>query len=443
MKRIAGISIIFAAIVAAAMLLFLPRDLSHDRAEPEKDRTLELITILGTNPLEIWEMPGRWTVARGMPATDLTDEEKEKLSKLNALPYLQGSRTAPGKESVTINDQDRAFDGLNLFNSGHAAEAFAMNMDGTVLHTWRFDIDDVWPDVPHTLHSEFWRRAHWYPNGDVLAIYEGIGMIKIDKNSNLLWAYRHACHHQAAVTDDGTIYVLTRTARTIPQLNPDEPILEDAIDVVDPNGGFVKQCSVLKSLENSEYAFLLRNLKRRGDIFHTNSIFVFDGSLVDLSPLYKKGNVLVSILTLNTIGIIDFDNQKMVWAQPWHRDIGWIAQHDPTVLENGNILLFDNRGFNRKSRVVEFDPFKASIAWQYAGDAQNDFYSKTCGTSQRLPNGNTLITESDNGRALEVTADGQIVWEYFNPYRAGENGELIATLFELRRVDRNFFVWLD
>ena len=58
--------------------------------------------------------------------------------------------------------------------------------------------------------------------------------------------------------------------------------------------------------------------------------------------------------------------------------------------------------------------------------------------AQRLPNGNTLITESDGGRALEVTPDRRIVWEFFNPHRAGEQGEYIATLFELLRLPPDF-----
>jgi predicted Rdx family selenoprotein len=32
-----------------------------------------------------------------------------------------------------------------------------------------------------------------------------------------------------------------------------------------------------------------------------------------------------------------------------------------------------------------------------------------------LPNGNTLITESTIGRVFEITKNGTIVWEWFNP----------------------------
>ncbi|MHC4470632.1 MAG: arylsulfotransferase family protein [Planctomycetota bacterium] len=82
------------------------------------------------------------------------------------------------------------------------------------------------------------------------------------------------------------------------------------------------------------------------------------------------------------------------------------------------------------------------VVWSYQGDEAHPFYSMTCGTCQRLPNGNTLITESDSGRAFEVTRDKEIVWEYVSPYRSGANGELIATLFHVTRVKPDQLRWL-
>jgi hypothetical protein len=60
-----------------------------------------------------------------------------------------------------------------------------------------------------------------------------------------------------------------------------------------------------------------------------------------------------------------------------------------------------------------------------------------------LKNGNTLIVESDNGRAFEVTPEKEIVWEYNSIYRAGEKGKYVATLLDLVRIPklefRHFF----
>jgi hypothetical protein len=45
-----------------------------------------------------------------------------------------------------------------------------------------------------------------------------------------------------------------------------------------------------------------------------------------------------------------------------------------------------------------------------------NFYSPLISSAQRLPNGNTMITEGSNGRMLEVTIDHALVWEYISPY---------------------------
>ncbi len=118
--------------------------------------------------------------------------------------------------------------------------------------------------------------------------------------------------------------------------------------------------------------------------------------------------------------------------------MNWAAQHQPTLLANGNMLLFDNKGHFGMSKVVEFDPLTQEIRWFFGGDKINGFSSPICGSSQRLPNGNTLITETTSGRAFEVTEALDIVWTYYNPARAGDDNELIATLFEVVRIERDY-----
>jgi outer membrane protein assembly factor BamB len=87
------------------------------------------------------------------------------------------------------------------------------------------------------------------------------------------------------------------------------------------------------------------------------------------------------------------------------------------VLDDGNILVFDNRMGEGASRVIELDPIAGEIVWEYPRSATSDFYSRTRGTVQRFPNGNTLIGESNRGRVFEVTPEGEVVWEYRTPYR--------------------------
>jgi hypothetical protein len=101
-------------------------------------------------------------------------------------------------------------------------------------------------------------------------------------------------------------------------------------------------------------------------------------------------------------------------------------------------LLFDNLGADGQSRVLELEPLTLKTVWEYRGTRQDPFFSAECGTAHRLANGNTLIVESLNGRAFEVTPDKRIVWELYNPHRAGKNKELIATLFDVVRLPPDF-----
>jgi hypothetical protein len=93
-------------------------------------------------------------------------------------------------------------------------------------------------------------------------------------------------------------------------------------------------------------------------------------------------------------------------------------------LANGNILILDN-GVHRLddplpfSRVIEVNPASNEIVWTYQDNPVSNFFTPRMGNAQRLPNGNTLINEASFGRFFEVTAQGETVWEYVNPYFGG------------------------
>jgi len=76
----------------------------------------------------------------------------------------------------------------------------------------------------------------------------------------------------------------------------------------------------------------------------------------------------------------------------------------------GNILIFDNGGRKRKSSVaLEINPITKEVVWAYENGFE--FYSRAGASLQRLPNGNTFISEDVRGRVFEVTPDKKIVWE--------------------------------
>jgi hypothetical protein len=122
----------------------------------------------------------------------------------------------------------------------------------------------------------------------------------------------------------------------------------------------------------------------------------------------------------------------------------------------GNIMVFDNGGNSgygpptdfapdgisvmRRdySRVVEFYPVTKEIVWEYTPNSSRSgkpepihghkLYSVNVSSAQRLPNGNTLITEGAQGRIIEITKDYEIVWEYMNPYLWDSDMPMTRTL---------------
>lgn len=382
--------------------------------------------------------PGEWLpfVPRGDAV--LSAEDREMLASIGYSPAAATRQTGSG---VTYIDESRAQPGLNLYISGHAPEAILMDMHGNVRHKWQADFTTLWPGyeppsyVRITGH-QYWRRVHPFPNGDLLALHEGIGLVKLDRNSNVLWKRRDNFHHDFAVTEDGLIYALNRTMKPIDAPPGGEPFLmEPILSVLDAEGNELRRVSLLRCFENSMYAPMLARLASSGDLFHENTIQVFDGSLAARSPLFGRGNVLISIWTLDALAILDIERETVLWTVSGM----WRRQHESTLLPNGNMIVFDNRGNAGKSRVFEFDPFTHEILWSYAPDRAEDFHSEWCGGLQRLPNGNTLITETNNGRAFEVDTDGSIVWEFINPHQSQSHGvTMIASLWKVLRLPEDY-----
>ena len=203
--------------------------------------------------------------------------------KWRALPYLQGYRPAEDRPLVVERDPAAVSPGLNLVLSGHAAEAALLDREGRNLHRWRYPLRRLWPDLasdPRMAKLEYWRRVWLFPNGDLLAIYEGLGIVKLDARSNVLWSRRGGFHHDLQVLPDGRIWVLDRKGR--------EGILEDFVTVLDPRGRVVRRISLLRAFERSRFAPLLGRMEKAGDVFHTNTLEVLDGR----GPIRRSGRAM-------------------------------------------------------------------------------------------------------------------------------------------------------
>lgn len=172
---------------------------------------------------------------------------------------------------------------------------------------------------------------------------------------------------------------------------------------------------------------------------------------------FAPENVIISSRQASFIAIIARDGH-VVWRMgpdfretPQLKRIGqMIGQHHAHLIPKGlpgagNLMVFDNGGSSgygfdtpiasggqgglarATSRVLEIDPVKMETVWSYTAST---FFSTNISGAQRLPNGNTLITEGAGSRLFEVTGDRKIVWEFMN---AGADGAL-GTVYRGYRV---------
>jgi hypothetical protein len=369
----------------------------------------------------------------------------------------QTAATGTAGEAVRLDKPGKTWDGFTLLTSTRGSRAKLIDMRGRVVHHWELPFRKAFPDAPHVAKplpedQIHWFRCHLFPSGGLLAIYHaegdtpyGYGLVKLDKDSRLLWSYAGNVHHDVDVGADGTIYTLgqklalepPRGLETLPS-----PLIAESVLVLSPEGKEREEIPILEAFRDSPYANLLlaaldfpsekvrapddfkdttvganriqvrrRPLTRpallRGDVVHVNSVRVISPKLAPKFPLFRPGQLLISLRSPNVIAILDIPSRRIVWAA---RGV-WQAQHDAEFLANGHLLIYDNLGSTNGTRVIEYDPVTQALPWVYSNENSTPHKAAMRGMEQRLPNGNTLIVNPESRSIVEVTPGKEPVWE--------------------------------
>lgn len=405
--------------VLCCLLLILPacepREKSPPKAPPAQSRFQEF-------------RPLREDLADPLP----TAAEAQELASLG---YLSGYRKATQEGGVRILNKAKMAPGLTLFTSGHAPEALLIDADGTVVHSWRKEFSEIFPEVrpsddaPAVERTTYWRFAEALPDGALLAIFEGLALVKLAPDSSVIWARLNHAHHDLEVASDGSIVVLTREVAT----GQAGPYLDEHIVTLSAEGEERARISIVDALEGSPLRReILGSQPLRGDALHTNSIQVIPADTRELPEGVQAGDYLISMRHTHSLVIISKRTHKAVWT--FKDDFRF--QHFARI-EAGSqkLMLFDNLGKKSRSRVLEYRFPTMQLMRTFEGpDPLLPFFTEFCGLAQPLDNGNILIAESEAGRLLEITPENTVVWEYLSPFRAGERLELVAILAHAARV---------
>jgi Arylsulfotransferase (ASST) len=381
---------------------------------------------------------------------------------------------------TTLYQPAKAYNCFVLFGAPDG-KTHLIDMNGTEVHRWEktgFPSEMLDPQVTDGKlgHIAVQLENGKSPYGDIFANHT-IG--ELDWEGKTVWEWGSQApggvarqnHDRDHLPNGDTIIVATQD-RVVAGVGA-YPIADQKLEEIAPSGAIVWSWSVGDHLDQfgipPEGRDLLRKIYAKGG---KGMGFL---TINDMQPLgrnkwfeggdarFNPDNIMIDSREASFVAIIEKKTGNIVWRlgpdyRTEHSTTGGTAsvssdlrpvlssevprpvdqtsgQHDAHIIPEGlpgagDLLVFDNEGSSgfppthlsvlQGSRVLEIDPIKKEIVWQYSAEASDrpiwSFFSSFISSARRLPNGNTLIDEGMNGRMFQVTPKGEIVWEYVNPY---------------------------
>ncbi|HJM84289.1 MAG TPA: aryl-sulfate sulfotransferase [Candidatus Marinimicrobia bacterium] len=310
------------------------------------------------------------------------------------------------QDGVTIMD----FESLN-FSGG-------LDMEGKLI--WFADKENF---------EERFVFTQFLKNGNMVGFGPGKGY-EIDLDGHIVFETPpniNSVHHHITKTSNNTYFLISATVENqyCPEecndLLPDEiPWQGDIFREVNQDGTEIWSWNTFDYYDlttdyNPYYVEIYNDIYGvlKMDWTHSNSVFFDENS----------NSVFVSIRNLSRITKIDYASKNLIWNMGetdfmneiyFNQDLNFSQQHSVQVLDNGNLLFFDNHRYltPELSRCVEVSydesDYSAEIVWEYV--LPEEMFTGSRGECDRLENGNTLITAGRTGHTLEVTTENVIVW---------------------------------
>ncbi|MFT4926553.1 MAG: hypothetical protein ACI8WB_002651 [Phenylobacterium sp.] len=342
---------------------------------------------------------------------------------------------AKTRKQVPVYKADEVQPGLTLITGLGAERSLVMkviNFNGDVVNQWDLDWHKIWPDATHLSPDVIPRGkpgTHIHgstlmDNGDIIFNFEHLGLVRLDTCGNTVFRVPYSTHHAVNVDDQGNIWTPGEVVHT--ELTPEypnylPPYKEATVAEISPQGELLRTISLMALLKDNGYEGLMnlstlvsRKPRVKGDVYHLNDVEVFPKSLPE--GVFKHGDVMVSMRNINTVLVFDPQSLKIRFVSTGQ----FVRQHDPDFIDGNRFSVYDNNlvaakgAANNHSKIVIVSALDGSVTPYFKGSNAIPFYSYIMGKHQWLDNGNLLMVESMNGRALELNPQGQLVWEYNN-----------------------------
>lgn len=343
---------------------------------------------------------------------------------------------------LTFHRPSLSTKGYTLVTPGYDDSAYLIDIDGRIVHRWRFDTiepgygrlldngnllmsgsDVTLPDPPEDEPTK--PPPPFEVHVTRLGGYKTT-LHEVDWHGNVVWAYENRFQHHDFVRLpsgntmvpvwielDDHLHKAVRGGHRLPRERLPRLLGDDIVEI-DPAGVEVDRIHLWKLLDPVKDP--IHPSKRRWEWTHLNGIDV-----------NAAGDIAFSARSNNRVGVIDgtTGEVKMKFTDAY-------AQHHVTWVGDGRIQVYDNG--ESSSRVIEIDVDTGEIVWSYEASPRPQFFSSYMSGADRLWSGAVLVCEGSSGRLFEVTRTGEVVWEWINPFvNHRRNGELSVGLYRAHR----------
>jgi hypothetical protein len=294
--------------------------------------------------------------------------------------------------------------------------------DRKVIYQWTPDYAAIVKQVgshnkdwlAQSLHNLRLYRPLLLPDGSIVFNNLFSPLIKIDKNSKLVWVMDGDYHHSVEVDDNGNIWVPSVISPSPFFASILDNFKDDAITELSAGGKILLQRSVAQILSDNGYRGLLLGAgPYEKDLLHVNEIQPAPVT----AKYWNKGDLLISARNRSTVFLYRPSANKILWLQTGP----WLNQHDAHFLGDTAISVFGNdmvrvfgdekflNGFNEEY-VFNFKTGKTNSPYtKFFKDAAVSTANE--GRAQVLPNGDLFVEETNKGRLLRGNGKG-LLWQY-------------------------------
>lgn len=381
---------------------------------------------------------------QGNSAEDKNADPAKNLRSVGYFGHAESSPGDAGKTGLIKYLPQASYQGLTLIYN-HIEPPnyiYLIKNSGEIFHQWC---------IPEELRFRIYiAKANQDGSLDLILENNDHGFIRLNQNSDLIISVPGHFHHDFLSSTSGDYFLFEEHTNQLHYNNRDYVILDNSIyKISSTNYKASAMLSLNEALKDDKYyQRYLKLVTESGitgnlDIFHVNSIIELP---FDVKPLGERGDILICIRNLHMLVVLDRQTLKIKWKKSFLNVFE--RPHNPSIMSDGKILIFDNGYFRKWSQVAAYDPVQDSVINLYGSPDRKDFYSRLRGAAQLLPNNNILITESDKGRVFEINPERQIVWDWFNPYiknaaNASKKPDKRPVLYRAYRYDNNFFSSLN